>query len=750
MATGTGKTRTAISLCDVLMRNGWVKNILFLADRTSLVRQAHKNFAKLLPHATTCILNELTGTSMGEKNARIMFSTHQTMINYIDSEEKEFSVGRFDLIIVDEVHRSIFGKYKSILSYYDALMVGLTATPREDDDKSTYDLFHLDTGLPTFEYTQSEAVADRYLVPEQVLSRTTRFLNEGIRYESLSVAEQSELDPVWKYEKAAADIPDEVDYSRDIGREEIFKYIFNKGTINQVIIDLMDNGLKVNGGELIGKSIIFAYNHHHAELIVDCFKELYPALGDEYCQLIDNTVNYAQDLINRFEERGKMPQIAVSVDMLDTGIDVPDILNLVFFKPVRSKIKFIQMIGRGTRLSEAIFDDGSDKEFFYIFDWCGNFEYFGKKENGAEPVKSISLTERLFGLRVDLAIALQAHQWQQEPFARGLHDEIKKTLRGQVEQLSDRHISVREHWMTVTRYKQEDAWVYLSNVDGVELKDTIAPLLVKGTSNLGAIKFDILMLQIQLSTIDDSVNSERAQVTVEAIAQQLQERASIPQVNAQMALINQVVHHSYWQGATLDKLENVRLKLRDLVQFITGLGKPDFVINIKDAVEVKQSPGSLTLPTTYKQRVVDYLAQNRDLPVINKIFNMEKLTADDIKELERICWQELGSKNDYEQFVKRAKMICGDSVGAFIRAQVGVDRHIAMERFSQFLDGGTLNPDQEEYVKTIVSYVCQNGDITPSTLVNTEPFSGFDWMEVFSKDMVAVRDYVNDLHNLIA
>jgi len=755
MATGTGKTRVAISLCDVLMRNGWAKNILFLADRTALVKQAHKNFTKLLPSATTARLDDFKPTDKESvMKARILFSTYQTMINYIDTELKEFSIGRFDLIVIDEVHRSIFGKYTSILSYFDALMVGLTATPREDDDRSTYELFERESGEPNFEYLLDEAVSDGYLVDKVVLSRTTDILKNGIKYDKLSEDEKKQMESIWKYEKAKLNIPDDELYRRNIEHDELFSYIFNQDTIDKVIIDLMDNGLKINGGDTIGKTIIFAYNHNHAVLIVERFKHLYPALGDDFCQLIDNTVNYAQSLIDTFEVRGKMPQIAVSVDMLDTGIDVPDILNLVFFKQVRSKIKFLQMIGRGTRLSEEIFDEGETpedraKKFFYIFDWCGNFEFFGENPKGFEPMKSISLTQRLFDLRVDLSIALQHEQFQNDEVAKALHDETKAILIGQVKELNDKHISVREHWDIVDKYRKKDTWVYLSNTDGIELKDVIAPLLVNGTTNMGATKFDILMLNIELSLIDESVNGDKSKQVVEKIANKLQEKASIKQVNDKMTLIKQLSKHDFWESASLDKLEYVRKEIRDLVQFITGITNQKFTINIKDTVETKGTPKDVPLQTSYKQRVMDFLAENKELPVIQKIVNMEKLTSADISELEKICWKELGTKEDYEKFIAKSNMICGDSVGAFIRSQIGVDRHIAMERFSQFLSDTTLNSLQEEYIKSIITYVCDNGDITPNTLMEEEPFAQYEWIDTFGKNFVAVRNYVNEIHDLV-
>ena len=310
-----------------------------------------------------------------------------------------------------------------------------------------------------------EAVADGYLVDKVVLSRTTDILKNGIRYDKLSKQEKEQMESIWQYEKAKFDIPDEADYSRDIESDEIFSYIYNVDTVNKELVDLMENGLKINGGDTIGKTIIFAHRHKHAELIVERFKELYPSLGDEFCQLIDNQVNYAQSIIDAFEVRGKMPMIAVSVDMLDTGIDVPDILNLVLFKQVRSKIKFLQMIGRGTRLSEEIFDEGETpadraKKFFYIFDWCGNFEFFGENPEGFKPLKSVSLTERLFDLRVDLAIALQHERFQNDEVAKALHDETKAVLQGQVQGLNDKHISVREHWDLVDKYRKKDTWTY--------------------------------------------------------------------------------------------------------------------------------------------------------------------------------------------------------------------------------------------------------------------------------------------------
>ena len=750
MATGTGKTRVAISLTDVLMRNEWAKSVLFLADRTALVNQAAKNFAKLLPNITTTVLSENREPDL---NARIMFSTYQTMINYIDTDTKKFSVGRFDLIIIDEAHRSVFGKYTAIFDYFDCFLVGLTATPREDVDRSTYDLFQLEGGEPNFSYELEDAVQDKYLVPYTVIARTTDILKRGIKYDSLTEDEKKQMEEVWKYEKAknALDLEQSgKGYYRDIDKKEIFKYIFNKDTIDKVLIDLMDNGLKVQGGDLIGKTILFAYNHKHAELIVERFNELYPQYGSDFCVLIDYSVNYAQDLINSLEVRDKRPQIAVSVAMLDTGIDVPDVLNLVFFKPIYSYIKFWQMIGRGTRLSKDIFDVGEDKQEFYIFDWCGNFEFFNQNPKGKEPLAQISLTERLFGLRVDLSVALQHQKYQSEPFAKQLHDEIKEMLYQQVARLNDNHISVRQHWSEVDKYRKKEAWTYISNIDAVELKDVIAPLVSDTTTELGAKKFDILMLNIELSMISEEVEAERCKVKVFEIAQNLQEKASIPQVAAKMPVILDVSRPEFWETATLDRLEYVRKEMRDLVQFILGTSNRTFTLDIEDTVEQLENPMGVMPRLSYKQRVIDYLSKIKNLPVLQKIFNMEKLEHTDIVELERICWKELGTKEEYQKYIERGQMICGDCVAAFIRAQIGVDRTIALQRFSQFLSDNILNSTQEEYIKTIISYVCENGDIQPKTIIEDAPFRDYDWYNAFGQNLIYVKKYIDDIHSLIA
>ena len=746
MATGTGKTRVAISLVDVLKRNNWVKNVLFLADRTALVNQAHKNFAKLLPNEPTCVLNE---TSEPDYNARLTFSTYQTMINYIDSDTKPYSVGRFDLIIIDEAHRSIFGKYGAVFNYFDALLVGLTATPRKEIDKSTYDVLELEDDEPNYEYDLETAVADKYLVKYRGFKRGSIILKEGIKYSELTDDEKDQMEQIWEYEALRNALDGGVPTPRDINSKEIFNYIHNTDTIDKVLQDLMENGLKVQSGERLGKTIIFAYRHTHAEQIVERFNILYPEYGPNFCVIIDNKVTYAQDLINRFEVRDGEPQIAVTVDMLETGIDVPDILNLVFFKSVKSKIKFMQMIGRGTRLSEGIFGDENKNEF-YIFDWCRNFEYFEQHPDGREAPAPKSLTERLFGLRTEIAFHLQHQKYQEDAFAKSLHDDLKSLLKKQVSLLSDSHISVRAKWEQVSRFKDESAWIYISELDTLALKNDIAPLLVKEMSNENAKKFDVLMLSIELSHLDEDVSAIKAIKNVVFVANELQKKASIPQIQAKMNIIKEAADPLCWENATLPWLEKVRTELRDLTQFLIGEKKKWFIVDIEDILSYDGESKGIITSVSYKQKIMDFLAENRNLPVLSKIYDMEQLTLADIKELERILWSELGSREDYDKYTKG--MVCGGNVAVFIRSIIGINRKEAVERFSSFIsqgasDGGYLNAEQEEFLMTIISYVCENGDITKEIIVNESPFD--EKLSIFNTYMLPLANYVDNIHKVV-
>lgn len=745
MATGTGKTRTAISLVDVLQRNSWIKNTLFLADRTSLVNQAARNFSKLLPNTSITVLNDKTTDA--DPNARITFSTYQTMINYVNTDDKPYSVGRFDLIIIDEAHRSVFGKYGDIFRYFDSLLVGLTATPREQVDKSTYELLHLEGGEPTDYYEYSEAVKDKYLVDYTGLVRGSKIVNEGIRYDDLADEERQQLEQVWEYEQAAKD-PDEEWVPRNIGEQEIFKYIYNTDTIDKMLQDLMEHGLKVQSGELIGKTIIFAMNSRTAKLIVERFNILYPEYGNGFCEQIDYSISCSQDLIDRFSLRDKLPQIAVSVDMLDTGIDVPDVLNLVFFKRVRSRIKFMQMIGRGTRLSPDIFGVGKDKELFLIFDWGGNFKYFGENPKEGKAIKTTSLTERLFGVRADIACALQAPQYQADDFAKGLHDELKAILRADVSKLDDAHISVRSHWPTVDKFRKPETWHYISEVDVLDLKNEIAPLLPKSLENELAKKFDLFSLYVQLGMVDENFDSRRYEGRITSIADALRKRSSIPDIQAKMPLLNEIMTSAFWDNKTLALIEDMRRQIRDLLRYLAGDSGKTFTVTIEDDITDGGIADRINTDVSYREKLLDFLTQQRDHPVLQKIHNLEYLSGEDIDELERILWQELGTKEDYERYLRREQMTADIPVAAFIRKAIGLDRPKAIRLFSDFISANTLTAEQEEFINNILNYVCQNGDMEKNVFRNNRIFRE-SLLRYFPNKAAQVAQFVAMLHDAI-
>ena len=743
LATGTGKTRVSISLCDILMRNDWVKTVLFLADRTALVGQAHSAYEALLPSVSMSVLSEEKAPDM---QARILFSTYQTMINYLDREDKAFSVGRFDLIIIDEAHRSVFGRYGAIFSYFDSLLIGLTATPRDEIDRNTYDLLQLDNGIPNYSYDIDEAVRDGYLCPYKTLQYHSKIMERGAKWDEMSKEDREEAERLMDYEKSLAGLGPDDEYHRDILPQEIFKYLFNIDTVDKVLMELMEKGLKVKSGEEIGKTIIFAMNHHHAELIVERFRTLYPEKDPNYCQLIDNYVNKAGELIRKFEQIDKYPQIAVSVDMLDTGVDVPSVLNLVFFKCVRSKIKFMQMIGRGTRLCPKVFGD-ADKKEFYIFDWCGNFEYFSVYSDGANPVAVKSLTERLYALRLDIAAALQSAEHQEKEVDRRLHDELKEILHTQVSQLSRARIDVRAYLQTIEPYREREAWACLSDLDVAELKG-IAHLLPRPKENEAAKKFDVLMLYLQLEQVDSTVKADNSRASVIKIAQLLEKKATIPAVRERMETIKEVQTAVFWDHCTLNSLERVRKELRELVHVLAeSRDERRFVINIEDAISSDAVAAPVTLKATYHDRVIDYLAKHTDNEVLRKIQNFEQLTTDDVNELQRIFWEELGTRTEFDEATNGKKY--NHNVAAFIRVIQGVDRQKALALYTRFIKDGNLTGEQEQYLKEILNYLSENGDLQMSDFMEY-PLNRNRWRDVFGEYFVGLKDFVNELHKVIS
>ena len=456
--------RSRWSTCYSVLR--WVKRTLFLADRVSLVNQAVGAFKTHLPESSPVNL-----VTEKDKTGRVYVCTYPTMmglINETTGAEARFGVGHFDLLIIDEAHRSVYQKYGAIFRYFDSLLVGLTATPRDHVDRNTYELFDLEPGVPTDAYELATAVADGFLVPPKVQQVDLRFPREGIDYDSLSEEEQEQWESLdWGDDEDGGGLPDRVNASA------INSWLFNTDTVDKVLQHLMEHGHAVEGGDRLAKTIIFARNHEHA---IVHRRAVRPSLSAA-CRALRPRHRSprpvrAEPARRLYAEGRRTPYIAISVDMLDTGIDVPEVANLVFFKPVYSRIKFWQMIGRGTRLCPDLFGPGDDKNDFRVFDFCFNFDFFRERPEGIEVGAAIPLRARLFGSRVQLLTHIQATP-DLDPEA-ALAGALTTELHGQVAAMNPENFIVRMHLEAVERFRQRKSWEELTASD-VEILQTRSP-----------------------------------------------------------------------------------------------------------------------------------------------------------------------------------------------------------------------------------------------------------------------------------
>ncbi|PQD94385.1 DEAD/DEAH box helicase [Pradoshia eiseniae] len=737
MATGSGKTRTAISLVDVLTNHHWIKNVLFLADRTSLVKQAFRNFNTLLPNLSLCNLLE---NKSNPEEARMVFSTYPTMMNAIDEVKRKdgnrlFTVGHFDLIIIDESHRSIYKKYQSIFNYFDGMLVGLTATPKDELDKNTYTIFDLENNVPTFAYEFSKAVEDKYLVDYRTRETTLKILDDGIHYDDLSEEEKEEFDDVFEDEPNV----------KDIDSSAINQFVFNKNTIDLVLQDVMEHGIKVEGGDKLGKTIIFAKNHDHAEAIKERFDLKFPEYGGEFAEVIDYSIEHYQTRIDDFSDKNKMPQIAISVDMLDTGIDVPEVVNLVFFKKVRSKTKFWQMIGRGTRLCKDLFGPGVDKEYFLIFDYLRNFEYFRANEKGEEAKITQTLTEKLFNSKVDIVRELQDLQYQVEPYSN-YRAQLLKEILADIRALNEENFRVRQYLQYVHKYQNEDNWQALSIVKTNEVKEYVSPLITPFDDDELAKRFDLLMLTIELASLQSN-NATKPIRRVVDTADALSKLGTIPQVMAQKEIIDEVRTNEFWQEASIADLEKVREALRDLIRYIERSKQKIYYTDFKDEViDVTENESILNVNDlqSYRKKVEHYLKehQHEDTLAIYKLRNNKHLTKQDVEYLEHILWTELGSREQYEKDF-------GDTpITKLVRKIVGLDRQAAVEAFSKFLSEENLNLQQTKFVELIIDYVVKNGMLERQAL-QQDPFTTLGGITVVFKDQLPKAKGILDIIDMI-
>lgn len=733
MATGSGKTRTVIALIDQLMRANRVKRVLFLADRIALVKQAHGAFKVHLGATPSANLLERHDPKKNDHaGARVCLSTYPTMMGLIEQVkggEKRFGPGHFDLIVIDEAHRSVYRKYRAIFEYFDSLLVGLTATPRDEIDKDTYSLFGLEKGVPTDSYDLDDAVSDGFLVPPKTISVPLKFQRDGIDYDHLSDEEKEEWDAVeWDEEGT---VPDRVESA------ELNKWLFNIDTVDKVLEHLMRNGIKVAGGDRLGKTIIFARGGKHAQFIVDRFNANYPHYRGDFAKLIDYSVSYPQTLIDDFSEKDKAPHIAVSVDMLDTGIDVPEVVNLVFFKVVRSKTKFWQMVGRGTRLCPDLFAPGESKEEFVIFDFCQNLEFFSENLNLSDSAGAKPLGERLFTARVELIAAAEEDDEPHSAFVAG----IKQRLHDEVSGMPIDNFIVRAKRRSVERFKKPEGWDNLELEARLALVEDVAGLpsgLDDGA--LSARQFDLLCLNAQLQLLKNEGGFVRLQQRIIQFASGLEALSNVPMVAKELELILEIQTDAYWEDVTVEMLEALRRRLRDLAELIKPKERKVVITDFEDEI----GDGSdVTMPhigggvdkARFKMKVRRFVDEHRDHITLNKVRLGEQLTKQDLGELSRILVDE-GIADD----AAIKDLASGGGLGRFLRSLTGLDRAAAKGAFGGFTAQYQLNADQTEFIDLIIDSLTESGIVEPETFYES-PFTDLDDMGlsgVFDNDQAKV------------
>ncbi len=706
MATGSGKTRTVIGLCDVLLQQGWVKNILFLADRNSLVTQAKRSFVNQLPDLSVTNLCE----DKDNYTAHCVFSTYQTMMNCIDAVKddagKLYTCGHFDLVICDEAHRSIYNKYREIFQYFDAPLVGLTATPKDEVDKNTYEIFELASGTPTYAYELAQAVQDGYLVDFMSVETRLKFIEQGIAYDDLSTADREEYENTFTDENG--ELPER------IASSALNEWVFNVDTIREVLHILMTHGLRINYGETLGKTIIFARSHAHAEKIFEVFNKEYPHLSG-YAAVIDNHISHAQDAIDEFSRPDKLPRIAISVDMLDTGIDVPQVLNLVFFKKVMSKAKFWQMIGRGTRLCAGLMD-GADKDKFYIFDFCGNFEFF-RMNRGKPTANQVALQSAIFDLKAQIVYKLQDLAYQTEELA-AFRQGIVEDMLTKVQALNKENFAVRQHLKYVELFSLPESYTTLTYEDTLVMKEELAPLITPDEDDPKAVRFDALMYGIELAYLAGRKYA-RARTDLVKKVSGIASVANIPEIKAQSELIDRLLHTDYLDSAGINEFEHIRQNLRGLIKYIPYTGTT-YITHFDDevlALDWNESQLDSDDLENYRAKAEFYVRQHQNETVIAMLRGNIPLNSEDIAQLEKVLWSEVGTQQDYEAELGKKPL------GEFVREIVGLDMKAAKEAFAEYLSSSDLDSRQIYFVNQIVEYIIRNGVLKDFSVLQEPPFT---------------------------
>ncbi len=742
LATGTGKTRVSCALSDIFIRNNYVKRILFLADRKNLVKQAkEETFEKFLPTVPMMVIVE--GQKEGdESKARVVFSTYQSMLSIIkDTSTCPYGIGHFDLIIVDEAHRSLFNKYAEIFTYFDALMIGLTATPRNDINKSTYKVFNLDSEMPNYEYDVVKGVKDGYLTYYRALDRTPEILKDGVTYADLSPDEQEEYED--KFTDDDGNIPAKIE------GKKFYSIITNKDTIRKVLQDLMEEGLRVNNGDTLGKTIIFARDHNHALMIQEEFRKMYPELclpknpnGVDYCVIIDNQIKYNEVLQREFKNKQSI-RIVISVDMMDTGVDIPELTNLVFFKKILSKIKFWQMIGRGTRLcdnlkvlspSKAYFERMTNdktrqlynsKQGFLIFDICNVFPYFKQNPEGREDSSNsvLSLYQKVFLEKAALYRSMLAHYASLPVEDKKFCDQIRNELIEEVKGMNTNYIGVRSALMYVHKYSEVSGWVNFAQTEFAEVKKYIAPNITGEIDLESARTFDMLCYKFAYTRFYPGKDFKNVAKTIYALASYLLNiKIHIFEVANHKSTLEYIASDDFLKNSTISHVDSVRSEIRDLMRFIDPSAFDPIITDFRDEISSKSDADepevdfhiSIDDFKTLEEKVLFLIQSNHEEPLVKEVQNLVKPTRESIKSFKAKVVSIAKSADEYNATFKS-----DEDLVVFIRKNLELNP-LMLTSFLNYLGSIGFDEEQIKYAKELMVFISQNGNFDKHDLLREE------------------------------
>jgi type I restriction enzyme R subunit len=723
MATGTGKTRVAAALVDTLMRAHWVKRVLFLVDRIALQEQAIQAFKEHLPGAPYW---PREGDSAFERDRRVYVTTYPTMLNLVQAGTTPatwISPYFFDLIIADESHRSIYNTYQQVVRYFHGLTLGLTATPRDHVEHDTFALFDCPTGDPTFAYSFEEAVRHDppYLCDFEVLKVRTKFQVEGIRGPQLEDEKRDQL-------VLEGLDPDAIDFEGT----DLEQKVTNSGSNAVIVRELMEEAIKDPSGTLPGKTIIFAVSVKHARRLQELFDRLYPEHRGRLARVLvsdDSRVHGKGGLLDQFKTQD-MPRVAISVDMLDTGVDIREVVNLVFAKPVYSYVKFWQMIGRGTRVLET---DPSlrkpwcpEKDRFLIIDCWANFEYFEMNPRGREPGQQVPMPVRLFRARLDqLEMALAR-------LAAEIGEALKADLRADLAALPANNVVVLEHQAELTRVRDEGFWARLGRDELRFLRGTIAPLLrAKSDADFKALRLETDV--VELGTALLAGNRDAADTLRDAVIEQVEELPlGVNLVARERELIEAVLTPAWWAAVDDPGLRRLVTRLGPLMKFRQERRDPMLSLHLADVTAIRErivtGPDGRDMPiAAYRQRVEEAIrALVAGNPVLQRIQAGTEVSEADLRELaELLRRQDPGID---EERLRRVYDVRSAGFVRLLRHVLGVE---PLERWSTYVSRkfeeyiaahSNYSVLQIRFLQTLRTFILQRGRVERPDLLEA-PFT---------------------------